>query len=235
MKVLFIRVIFMYKIKDMPIAERPRERLLKLGTKSLSTTELLAILFRFGYLNQSAIDIAKTLLSQLNNVSELREKTVKELMNVRGIGVTKAISILAAIELGERVLSNSEERIQISSPNDVYQYVKYDMLHLEQEVLIAIYLDVKTNVIAKKQIFKGGLNQSLIHPREVFKYAVKYSAYSLILVHNHPSGDPTPSKQDIEVTKRFQQAGKLLQIELLDHVIVTNNNYLSILDYSDQS
>lgn len=235
MKVLFIRVIFMYKIKDMPIAERPRERLLKLGTKSLSTTELLAILFRFGYLNQSAIDIAKTLLSQLNNVSELREKTVKELMNVRGIGVTKAISILAAIELGERVLSNSEERIQISSPNDVYQYVKYDMLHLEQEVLTAIYLDVKTNVIAKKQIFKGGLNQSLIHPREVFKYAVKYSAYSLILVHNHPSGDPTPSKQDIEVTKRFQQAGKLLQIELLDHVIVTNNNYLSILDYSDQS
>ena len=235
MKVLFIRVIFMYKIKDMPIAERPRERLLKLGTKSLSTTELLAILFRFGYLNQSAIDIAKTLLSQLNNVSELREKTVKELMNVRGIGVTKAISILAAIELGERVLTNSEERIQISSPNDVYQYVKYDMLHLEQEVLTAIYLDVKTNVIAKKQIFKGGLNQSLIHPREVFKYAVKYSAYSLILVHNHPSGDPTPSKQDIEVTKRFQQAGKLLQIELLDHVIVTNKNYLSILEYSDQS
>lgn len=235
MKVLFIRVIFMYKIKDMPVAERPRERLLKLGTKSLSTTELLAILFRFGYLNQSAIDIAKTLLSQLNNVSELREKTVKELMNVRGIGVTKAISILAAIELGERVLTNSEERIQISSPNDVYQYVKYDMLHLEQEVLTAIYLDVKTNVIAKKQIFKGGLNQSLIHPREVFKYAVKYSAYSLILVHNHPSGDPTPSKQDIEVTKRFQQAGKLLQIELLDHVIVTNNNYLSILEYSDQS
>jgi len=220
-----------YKIKDMPVQERPRERLLKLGPKSLSSYELLAIIFHFGYLNQSALDLAKILLNQINNISELKNMTIKELTKIRGIGQTKAISLLAAIELGERVLKGHEEKIQIASPNDVFTLLKYDMITLQQEVLIALFLDVKTNLITKKQIYKGGLTQSLIHPREVFKYAVKYSAYSLILVHNHPSGDPTPSKQDIEVTKRFDEIGKLLQIELLDHIIIANNNYLSIKDY----
>ena len=173
----------------------------------------------------------RSIPNQINNISELKNMTIKELTKIRGIGQTKAISLLAAIELGERVLKGHEEKIQIASPNDVFTLLKYDMITLQQEVLIALFLDVKTNLITKKQIYKGGLTQSLIHPREVFKYAVKYSAYSLILVHNHPSGDPTPSKQDIEVTKRFDEIGKLLQIELLDHIIIANNNYLSIKDY----
>ncbi len=218
----------------MPSQDRPRERLMMLGAKSLSTYELIAIIFRFGYLEQSAIDLAKKLLSSLDSLSQLRTKTVNELAKIRGIGETKAISILAAIELGERVLNDNSEKIPISSPKDVFELLKYDMKDLEQEVMIALFLDVKTHLIAKKQIFIGSLNQSLIHPREVFKYAVKYSAYSIILVHNHPSGDPQPSVQDLDVTKRFKEAGKLMQIELLDHIIIAKDKYQSIKEYSEK-
>ena len=225
---------FMYLIKDMPLDERPRERLLRLGPKSLSTYELIAIIFRFGYKDKSAIDLAKSLINKTNQLSDLRNKTVKELAKIKGIGQTKAISLLAAIELGERILNTEKTLKQICSPNDVYNLLKYDLKDLEQEVLIALYLDVKTNLIAKKKIFVGGLNQSLIHPREVFKYAVKYSAYSIILVHNHPSGDISPSKQDLDVTKLFMDAGKLLQIEILDHVIIAGNHYLSIKEYNQK-
>jgi len=205
-----------------------------LGAKSLSTYELIAIIFRFGYLDQTAIDLSKKLLSGVDNLAELKHKTVHELAKIRGIGLTKAISLLAAIELGERVLSVYTERTLIASPKDVFELLKFDMMNLDQEVLTALYLDVKTNLIAKKQVFIGSLNQSLIHPREVFKYAVKYSAYSIILVHNHPSGDPEPSKQDIDVTKRFVEAGKMLQIELLDHIIIANDKYLSIKEYNEK-
>ncbi len=221
----------MYTIKDMPKTERPRERLMKLGAKSLSTYELIAIIFRFGYLDQSAIDLAKSLLSSLRSLSELKDKTILELAKIKGIGETKAISLLAAIELGERVLSEKKDLIPLTSPNDVFQLLRYEMKNLQQEVLIALYLDVKTNLIAKKQIFVGGLNQSMVHPREVFKYAVKYSAYSIILVHNHPSGDPEPSRQDIEVTDRFVEAGRMLQIDLLDHIVIANDTYQSIKEY----
>jgi len=218
----------------MPSKDRPRERLMMLGAKSLSTYELIAIIFRFGYLDQTAIDLSKKLLSGVDNLAELKHKTVHELAKIRGIGLTKAISLLAAIELGERVLSVYTERTLIASPKDVFELLKFDMMNLDQEVLTALYLDVKTNLIAKKQVFIGSLNQSLIHPREVFKYAVKYSAYSIILVHNHPSGDPEPSKQDIDVTKRFVEAGKMLQIELLDHIIIANDKYLSIKEYNEK-
>ncbi len=225
----------MYTIKDMPRNERPRERLMLLGPKSLSTYELIAILLRIGYRNQSAIDLAKTIINETNDLSELRDKTVKELVKIKGIGNTKAITLLAAIELGERVLKPTPEKSQICSPNDVYQLLKYDMMNLQQEVLVALFLDVKSNLIAKKKIFIGSLNQSLIHPREVFKFAVKYSAYSIILVHNHPSGDPEPSIQDIEVTKRFTEAGNMLQISLLDHVIIAGEKYLSIKEYNEET
>ena len=224
----------MYTIKDMPRKERPRERLLAIGPKSLSTYELIAIIFRFGYQDQSAIDLAKTLISSVDQLQDLKTKTVDELAKIRGIGQTKAISLLAAFELGERVLSVYTERTFIAQPMDVFQLLKYEMMDLEQEVLIALYLDVKSCLIAKKQVFVGSLNQSLIHPREVFKYAVKHSAYSVILVHNHPSGDPEPSLHDIEVTKRFEEAGKMLQIEVLDHVIIAKDKYQSIKEYRNK-
>jgi DNA repair protein RadC len=222
---------FMYLIKDMPTNERPRERLAMYGAKSLSTYELIAIILRIGYGKLSAIDLAKILINETNDISEIRNKTIHELSTIKGIGKTKAITLLAAIELGERVLKPTRETQQICSPHDVYELLKYDLKDLKQEVLVVLYLDVKTNLIAKKQIFKGSLNQSLIHPREVFKYAVKYSAYSILVVHNHPSGDPEPSIQDLEVTNRLKKIGELMQIELLDHVIIANDKYLSIKEY----
>ena len=153
-----------------------------------------------------------------NDISELKTMTVNELNAFKGIGKTKAITLLAAIELGQRVLTSQKEKIQIASPENVYELLKYELTDLKQEVLMVLFLDLKTNLIAKKIIFKGSLNQSLIHPREVFKYAVKFSAFQIILVHNHPSGDPNPSSQDLEITSLFEQAGNLLQIKVLFHL-----------------
>ena len=221
----------MYLIKDLPSQERPRERLENFGAKALSTYELLAIILRVGNKGQSVIDLAKRLVQELNQLSDLRTITLDELQSVKGIGKTKAITVLAAIELGERVLKQELDKIPIYSPNDVYELLKYDLQGLKQEVLMALYLDLKSNLITKKVIFKGSLNQSLIHPREIFKYAVKFSAYNLILVHNHPSGDPTPSNQDIEVTEIIKKAGDILQIKVIDHVIIGGNSYTSIINY----
>jgi len=222
----------MYMIKDMPKLERPRERLLFYGVESLSSYELIAILLRVGSNGQSVVDLAKSLVNNLNDLSDLKSMTIDELKQFKGIGKTKAITLLAAIELGKRVLNPQKEKIQISSIENVYELLKYDLAELKQEVLMVLFLDLKFNLISKQTIFKGSLNQSLIHPREVFKYAVKFSAYQIILVHNHPSGDTSPSNQDIEVTKAFEQAGDLLQIKVLDHIIIANNSYLSIKDYN---
>lgn len=220
----------MYLIKDLPSQERPRERLASFGAKALSTYELLAIILRVGNKGQSVIDLAKKVVHELNQLSDLKTITLDELQSIKGIGMTKAITVLAAIELGERVLKQELDKIPIFSPNDVYELVKYDLQGLKQEVLMVLYLDLKSHLITKKIVFKGSLNQSLIHPREIFKYAVKFSAYNLILVHNHPSGDPTPSKQDIEVTEIIKKAGDLLQIKVIDHVIVGSNTYSSIIN-----
>jgi DNA repair protein RadC len=221
----------MYLIKDMPESERPRERLEKFGASALSSYELIAILLHTGTTDLSAIEIAKNMIFEMKEASGLRDKTVEELAQFRGVGKAKAVTILAALELGKRALSENAEMIRISSPLDVFHLVKDDLSDLKQEVLVALYLDLKSQLIAKKQIFVGGLNQSLVHPREIFKYAVKYSAFSVILVHNHPSGDPEPSRQDLEVTEVLKEAGELMQIKVIDHVIVAKNRYLSINDY----
>jgi len=225
----------MYMIKDMPHYDRPRERLINFGASSLNTYELLAIIMRVGTKNQSVIDVSRKLLSELSTLGELREKTIDEMTLIKGIGEAKAITILAAIELGKRILENKSEKIQISSPSIVYDLLHYELKGLKQEVLIALYLDLKTNLIAKKEIFRGGLNQSLVHPREIFKFAVKYSAYQMILVHNHPSGDPYPSTQDIQFTKAIEDVGKMMQIQLLDHIIIGDENYISINDYNNKN
>jgi DNA repair protein RadC len=222
-------------IKDMPNYERPRERFMAYGANHLNTYELLAIILRVGSQNESVIDLSRRLLKEVSHIDALRDMTLNELIQFKGIGQAKAITILSAIELGKRVLENRHEKIQVSSPKIVYDLLGYDLKNLKQEVLIALYLDLKTNLIAKKEIFRGSLNQSLVHPREIFKYAVKYSAYQLILVHNHPSGDPYPSKQDIDMTKAIEKAGKMLQIHLLDHIIIGDNNYLSINAFNDKN
>ncbi|MCF7923852.1 MAG: DNA repair protein RadC [Candidatus Izimaplasma sp.] len=224
----------MYMIKDMPKLERPRERLLAYGAQSLSNYELVAIILRIGSRHESVIELSKRVVNELNALADLREKTVNELTRIKGIGKTKAITLIAALELGKRVLLTKDDKVQFNSPKAVFELLHYDLKDLKQEVLIALYLDLKTNLIAKKEIFRGSLSQSLVHPREVFKYAVKYSAYQVILVHNHPSGDPYPSKQDIQLTEAMKKAGKLLQINILDHIIIGNNCYLSINEFEQK-
>ncbi|NLZ61626.1 MAG: DNA repair protein RadC [Acholeplasmataceae bacterium] len=217
-------------IKDLPKQERPRERLVKYGVSALSIQELIAIVIRTGSRSFSALDLAREIVGLGGTLAELQDKTVTELAAIKGMGLAKAVTLLAAIELGRRVTDYHTEREHIGSPTDVYQLLKGELTGLKQEVLYALYLDLKMNLIAAKKIYIGSLNQSLIHPREVFKYAVKHSAYQLILVHNHPSGDPAPSEEDIAITKKFIEIGELMQIRVVDHVVVGDGRYVSITE-----
>lgn len=218
----------MYLIKEMPLSDRPRERLIEIGAKNLADFELLAILLRTGYKEVSVIELAKKLQYEYGGINKLIDLSIDELSHIKGIGQAKAIMLQAAVELGKRSLSHVTESKRISSQYDVFELLRHEIGSLKQEVLVAIYLDTKTQIIEKREIFKGGLNQSLVHPREIFKYAVKCSAYQIILAHNHPSGDVEPSMQDIEMTKRMIEAGDMMQIPVADHIIVTKDKSLSI-------
>lgn len=220
---------YQYLIKDLPEDERPRERLERKGPKVLSNIELLAILIRTGSKQKSAINLAEEIVRKFPNLYTLRNITIDELMTIKGIGKAKAIQILAAIELGSRTSQYVLERgMQIRSPSDCAEFITEEVKTLEQEHFIGIYLDTKNRILAKKTLFIGSLNRSLVHPREVFKEALKHGCASIILVHNHPSNDVTPSPQDISITKRLIEIGELIGIEILDHLIVGANNYLSM-------
>lgn len=218
-------------VKDIPINERPRERMIEYGPESLSNTELLAILLRTGSQNESVFSLAHKVLSELQGLQNLYDITIEELTRIKGVGPAKAIQIKAALELGKRAARiSTQEKMTIRSPRDVSNYLMEDMRFLKQEHFVALLLDTKNNIVSKETITVGILNSSLIHPREIFKPAIKKSISSIIVVHNHPSGDPTPSKEDIEVTKRIYEAGKILGIELLDHVIIGDYKYFSLKD-----
>ena len=213
----------------MPLSERPRERLLQVGAKNMTDHELIAIVLRTGYKDVSVIDLAKKIQYEYGGIKKIMEMSIDELASIKGIGEAKAIILVAAIELGKRALSNFSESKIITSPNDIFELLRHDMSYLKQEVLVAVYLDTKGHLIEKRDIFVGGLNQSFVHPREVFKYAAKCSAFQIVLAHNHPSGDPEPSFQDIEMTKRMVEAGNVMQIPILDHLIITKDKSVSIL------
>ena len=202
------------KLKDFPMREKPRERLLKVGAENLANHELLAILLRTG---------------TKHGLRLLKEASVEELSSIPGIGMVKAIQILAAVELGSRIhkLAN-EEHFVIRSPEDGANLVMEDMRFLTQEHFVCLYLNTKNQVIHKRTVFIGSLNSSIVHPREVFKEAFKRSAASFICVHNHPSGDPTPSREDIEVTRRLFECGNLIGIELLDHLVIGDKKFVSL-------
>jgi DNA repair protein RadC len=217
------------KVRDVPIEERPRERLVKFGAHVCSNQELLAIVLRTGSKEESVIQLAERLLTTMKGMSNLREATVEELIKIKGIGPTKAIQLLATIELGKRLLNERrDDKIAIRSPKDGADYVMEDLRHLSQEHFVALYLNTKNQVIHQQTVFIGSLNASIVHPREVFKEALKRSAASLLCFHNHPSGDPTPSREDIEVTKRLVDCGIMLGIEVLDHIIIGDKKYVSL-------
>ena len=215
-------------IKEIPIHERPRERFMKYPIETIQTHELIAILLRTGSKNESVIDLSKRVLFSYKNVKELSNAPIESLTKIKGIGNVKAIELKAAFELGNRVYKEKfVEKKKLHSPESIYLYMK-DILEMKtQEHIIALYLNTKGELIKRKTLFIGSLNSSLIHPREIFKYAVINSAATIILCHNHPSGDPTPSSNDIEITKVIHDSGKMMDIELLDHIIIGKEKYFS--------
>lgn len=218
-----------FKIRDFPQDERPRERLLNEGADKLSNQELLAILLRTGTKKESVLELSQKLLKHFEGLRLLNDASVEEITTISGIGMAKAVQILSALELGRRMNRLTyEDRFVIRSPKDGADYVMEEMRFLSQEHFVCLYLNTKNQVLHKQTVFIGSLNASIVHPREVYKEALKRSAASLICIHNHPSGDPSPSREDIEVTKRLSECGKVLGIELLDHLIIGEQKYVSL-------
>ncbi|MBC7328506.1 DNA repair protein RadC [bacterium] len=215
-------------IRELPPEERPRERLQKYGAESLSTVELLAIIIRTGTKKESAISLAERLLSAFKGLKGLYGASLEQIAQIEGLGMVKAVEIKAAIELGKRMFSFSQgdEIVQITCPQDVVNLFP-DLPFQTQELFKAIFLDVKGKLIKEKTLFVGTLDASISHPREVFKEAVACSAASVIVLHNHPSGDCTPSRDDIEMTRRLKQAGDILSIPLQDHIIIGKGRFYS--------
>ncbi|MFN3652645.1 MAG: RadC family protein [Armatimonadota bacterium] len=217
------------RIADMLPESRPRERLEASGPESLTTPELLAILFRTGTSRRNAVQLAEELFRELGGLSGLANASLEQLARVDGIGRVKAIEVKAAFELAKRVAATSDEvKPVIRSPADVAQLMMSELRYEAREHLFALVLDARNQVRHRRRISTGTLTESLVHPREVFKEAFQFNAASLVLVHNHPSGDPDPSPQDIATTKRLQEGAKLLGIELLDHVIIGDGKWVSM-------
>ena len=218
-------------IPSWPELERPRERLIDQGAEVLSDAQLLAIMIRMGKKGQTAMDIAFRLLERFNGLKGVAGATVMELCQIGGIGPSKAAQILGAIEIGKRVVSNKRSmKGKFLSSKDIYSYFFPEYSSLKVEIFKVILLNTKNQLIHGVEISKGSLNQTIVHPREVFNKAIKDSAASLILIHNHPSGDPAPSQEDIALTQTLVKSGKLLGIPVLDHIIIGNGDYYSFVD-----
>jgi len=213
----------MPKIKDLPKHKRPREKLFEKGANALKDYELLAILLRTGYQGKNAIEVAKRIL-KTTPFKKLVKLSINDLVKLKGVGKSRAATITTAFSLAKR-LSPKKENV-IASPEDIIKLVS-NYKNKKREYLIGIYLDARKQLINKKVISIGTLDTNLIHPREVFKPAIQHNAAAVIVVHNHPSGDPKPSLEDRRVTKKLIKAGKLLGIKLIDHLIIANDNYFS--------
>lgn len=216
-------------IREMPEDCLPRERLEVVGEKALSNQELLAILLRTGSKNTNVMEVASKFLNYFNHLYELKNATLTEMMEIKGIGRIKAIELRAAIEFGYRIQQSTQLKLgKVSSSYQIAQNLIYELQDFQQEHLVCLYLNTKNEVIKQETVFKGSLNQSVAHPREIFRSALKYSAARLILAHNHPSGNPTPSESDIHFTQRMQECGKMMGIEVLDHIIIGAQVYISM-------
>jgi DNA repair protein RadC len=213
-------------IREMPKVERPREKLIEKGPENLKDEELLAILLRTGTREKSALDLAKQILRKFPK-KKFQKLRYEDLIQIKGVDKAKACEILAAIEFTKRILKVGEETLpKIESIKDVIAQISY-LREKTREHLVALYLNARNEVVFKKHLFVGTLDANICHPREIFKHALEKNAASVILVHNHPSGDPTPSKADLEITKRIQEAGKIMGIDVLDHVIISKNKIFS--------
>jgi DNA repair protein RadC len=218
-----------FTLRETPNEERPRERMLKLGADALSNAELLAILLRTGTFSESAVMLGQRLLQEAKGLRQLVDMSLDEMLQIKGIGPAKAMQIKAGIELGKRLAkTGNEKRITVRSPEDAANYMMEEMRYLQKEHLICLFLNTKNQVIGEETASIGSLNASIVHPREIFRAAIKRSSASIICIHNHPSGDPTPSPEDLEVTNRLRESGDLIGIELLDHIIIGDNCFVSL-------
>jgi DNA repair protein RadC len=219
-------------IKSWAAEDRPREKLLLKGTSALSDTELIAILLGTGTSSMSAVDVAKNILQNVGyNLDELARLSVKDLMKIKGIGEAKAITIVSALELGRRRKeSGTQEKQKLTSSTDAYDLIKGDLMDLPHEEFWVIMLNRSNRILKKHKISLGGVHGTVADPKIIFKAALEELASGIIVAHNHPSGNLTPSQQDIDLTKKLKESGKLLEIQLLDHLIVAGKNYYSFAD-----
>ncbi len=219
-------------IKDMPVNDRPIERLINNGVENISDEELLAIILKTGTKEVSAKTLANILLNNIGGIKNLKDITLNKLKQIKGIGVVKASTIIACVELSKRINKKIDTiyNVKITSPDIIYNYFKDKFEGKKQEYFYAVYLDSDKKIIQEKLHFIGTINHSLIHPREIYKYAYLCSASAIILVHNHPSGNITPSKEDISTTNNLNEIGNLFGIKIIDHVIVGNDGYFSFVE-----
>ena len=221
-------------IKDIPILDRPRERFIKYGVNNLSNEELLSIVLKNGYKDYSVKDISNNILKDIKDITELKYKSINELTKIKGIGKVKAITLLSSIELGKRVYQDKDNiNIKLNSSKLIYNYIKDKLKYKKQEYFYVLYLDSKKYLIEDKLLFIGTLDNANVHPREIFKYSYLNSSKSIVLIHNHPSGDTLPSKEDILFTNNVLEISKIMGITVIDHLIIGNNNYYSFYDNND--
>jgi DNA repair protein RadC len=221
-------------IKSWPEGERPREKLLQHGARALSEAELLALIIGHGDAasHTSALDLGRALLTEFGALRQLADASCVELQRVKGVGPAKASCIKAALELANRFKSRPLESLtRFTSPCQVFEHLDYEFRDRRKEYFMALLLDGKNRIIRRVQISEGSLNQSIVHPREVFNVAVRESAAAIILLHNHPTGDPTPSPEDLEVTRRLTEAGELMGIKVLDHIIIGEGAFYSFTEH----
>ncbi|MDR1322119.1 MAG: DNA repair protein RadC [Gracilibacteraceae bacterium] len=218
----------------MPAELKPRERAVRYGVGALSNGELLALLLRVGTQGENALRLAEHILTETGGLRALAKITLPELTKTRGVGQAKALLLLAAFELGRRTAEDTDDpdRVVVTKPEDAVTLLN-DMRSLDREHFRVIFLNTKNKVLGSESISVGSLNSSIVHPRECFKGALRYGANAVILAHNHPSGDPTPSRQDLALTQRLVDSGKILGIEVLDHIIVGEKNFISLKESGD--
>jgi DNA repair protein RadC len=219
-----------FTVRDLPLSERPRERLLKLGSEALSAQEILALILGRGTKGESVMVISQKLVSRFGDLKAIANASVEELTQIKGIGPAKAAQIKAALELSRRLEADASEKPKpvLKSPGDVAAEVRSKLKGKKKEHFLVLCLDTRNRLIDSRLISIGSLDTSIVHPREVFKEAVSSCAASVIFAHNHPSGDPEPSKEDIELTKRLAAAGEIMGIDVLDHIIVCDKSHSSL-------
>lgn len=219
-------------LKELPNLERPREKAFKYGFAKLSNSEVLALLLGSGTKGKSVIELSYEILNKFNGINNLKNINLNELTKIKGISNAKATKLLAAIELSKRLNDNIEVGCKISNGLDVYNLIGDSIKYEKQENFILILLDTKSKLINYQTIYKGGLTYNLVHMRDIFREIVKYNAYKFICVHNHPTGDPTPSKSDVDTTKEIVRISKLMGIKFEDHIIIGDNCFFSFKDSS---